>query len=181
MPMMNVFVECLGESKRGRFHQAKHSIHRTPAEIRVVNEVVRDPVNVPGNTNRVDDSHAHQHPPRCYRKERKKRQNVSKMQHPAQRRQRIPFRVGQNLHRHSTHRVVQPYSQDRSQGAKEPRSIHGETRVKIREETVPRRTSLVSEKPPTWPKRHLQGGRNFSQAPWKSGVGGRKRSTGNRA
>ena len=118
MPMMHVFVECLGESKRDRFHHGKHSIHRTPTEIWVVDEVVRDPVNVPGDTNRVDDSHAHQHPPRRNRKERKKRQNVSKMQHPAQRRQGIPFRVGENLHTQWTHRVIQPHSppeKDRSQ------------------------------------------------------------------
>jgi len=40
MPMMHVFVECLGEPKRHRFHDGKNAIERTPTEIRVVDEVV---------------------------------------------------------------------------------------------------------------------------------------------
>ena len=100
VPMMHVFVKRLGESKRHRFQQREHPIQWTPTEIRVVDEVVRDPVDVPGDANRVDESHANQHPPRSHRKERKQRQDISKMQNPAQGRQRIPFRIGQDLHTH---------------------------------------------------------------------------------
>ena len=79
VPMMDIFVECLRESKRDRFHHSEDPIQRTPTEIGVVYEIVRDPVDVPGDANRVDDSHANQHPPGSNRKERKKGQDIGKM------------------------------------------------------------------------------------------------------
>ena len=79
MPMMDILVEGLRESKRHRFEHGEYSIQRTPTEIRVVDEVMRDPVDVPGDANRVDDSQARQYPPWRHRKEREQGQHESKM------------------------------------------------------------------------------------------------------
>jgi len=106
MSMMHVLIECLGEPERDRFQNGEHPIQRAPTEIRVVNEVVRDPVDVPGDADGVDDSHAKQDPPWSNRKERKQGQNVGKVQNPTKDRNRIQFRVGQNLHTNGTDKVV---------------------------------------------------------------------------
>jgi hypothetical protein len=98
VPMMDILIKCLRESERDGFHDGKHPIQRTPTEIGVVNKVVRNPVDVPGNANGVEESQANQHPPWSNRKEREQGQNVSKVQHSAQDRQCIPFRIGQYLH-----------------------------------------------------------------------------------
>src|ERR1700746_1147481 len=44
MPMMHIFVKCLGEPKSKRFAHWEYPIQRMPAKIRVVYEIVRDPV-----------------------------------------------------------------------------------------------------------------------------------------
>ena len=55
-----------------------------PGEVGIVYEVVRDPVDVPGNADRINDPHQAQHPPGSNRKEGKQRQDVRKMQKPAE-------------------------------------------------------------------------------------------------
>src|ERR1700722_12705130 len=98
MPMMHILIECLGEPKGHRFQDGEYPIERAPAEIRVVYEVVRYTIDIPGNTNGVDDSHRNQDPPGSHRKHREHDQQVDKVQYPGEGRQRIPFRVSQNLH-----------------------------------------------------------------------------------
>ena len=91
MPVMHVFVECLGEPERERLHQTEYSIQGAPFEIGVVQEIVRDPIDVPGDADRVDDPHAHQRPPGNHGEKHEKGQNVREVQKSAKGRHSIPL------------------------------------------------------------------------------------------
>ena len=49
VPMMHIFVKRLGNSQRHRQHDTEQPIQNSRGEIGVMNVVVRDPVDVPGN------------------------------------------------------------------------------------------------------------------------------------
>jgi len=89
--VMNVFVKGLGKTNAKRFHQTENTIEGSPREIGVVQEIVGNPIDVPGNADRVDNSHEDDYPPRSNGKNREKGQHIGKVQKTAQRRQDIPF------------------------------------------------------------------------------------------
>ncbi len=89
--VMNVFVKGLGKTHAKRFHQTENTIEGSPREIGVVQEIVGNPIDVPGNADRVDNSHEDDYPPRSNGKNREKGQHIGKVQKTAQRRQDIPF------------------------------------------------------------------------------------------
>lgn len=51
---VNAFVENLAEPDRDRFHDAKETIEQQRPKVRIVNEIVRYAVDVPGNAHRID-------------------------------------------------------------------------------------------------------------------------------
>ena len=59
-----------------------------------MNEVVRDPVHIPGDADRVNESHADKEPPWGKREDEKQREDVRAVKYSRGNRQRIPFRVG---------------------------------------------------------------------------------------
>jgi hypothetical protein len=91
MAMMDVLVESLGKTKAKRLYESKNTIERSPREIGVVQEIMGDPINIPGDADRVDNPHADDYPPRSNGKNGEKSQNIGKVQKTAQRRNSVPF------------------------------------------------------------------------------------------
>jgi hypothetical protein len=91
MAMMNVLVKSLGKAEAKRLYNPKNTIERSPREIGVVQEIMRDPIDIPGDAYRVDDPHADDYPPRSNGKNREKGQHIGKVQKAAQRRHNVPF------------------------------------------------------------------------------------------
>src|SRR5262249_21693653 len=53
---VNAFVENLTEADRDRLQDAKQTIDKRRTEIRIVNEIVGDTVDVPRNAHRIDET-----------------------------------------------------------------------------------------------------------------------------
>jgi len=51
---VNIFVENLAKPDRYRFQNAKKTIEQQRTKVRVMNEIVRYAVDVPGNAHRID-------------------------------------------------------------------------------------------------------------------------------
>jgi hypothetical protein len=91
MAMMNVFVKSLGKTKAKRLYKSKNTIERSPRKIGVVQKIVRDPINIPGDADRVYHPHADDCPPRSNGENGEKGQHIGKVQKTAQRRHDVPF------------------------------------------------------------------------------------------
>ena len=65
-------------------------------EIGVVNEIVRDAVDIPGNAYRIDESQNHHDPKRNTREKIKHPEEVNAVQERGDKWYRIPARVGQD-------------------------------------------------------------------------------------
>jgi len=74
---VNAFVEDLAKADRDRFQDAEQTIEQRRMEIRIVNEIVRDAVDVPGNADRIDETENEHHPKRHPRKKIKQAEEVS--------------------------------------------------------------------------------------------------------
>ena len=71
---VNAFVENLAETDRDRFQDAEQTVEQRRTEIRIVNEVVGNAVDVPGNADRIDEAEDEHDPKRNPRK----RKNIPK-------------------------------------------------------------------------------------------------------
>ena len=74
---VNAFVKDLAKTNRDGFQNAKQTIEQRRTEIRIVNEVVRDAVDVPGNADRVDKTEDEHDPKRDAREKIKHTEEVS--------------------------------------------------------------------------------------------------------
>ena len=99
MAMMNVLVKSLGKAEAKRLYNSKNTIERSPREIGVVQEIMRDPVNIPGDADRIDNPRADDYPPWSNGKNGEKGEHIGKVQKAAKRRHGVPFRIGEELHR----------------------------------------------------------------------------------
>jgi hypothetical protein len=88
----------LRDTQRHRFHDAEQPIQDSPFKERVMNEVMRNSVDVPGYAHGVDKPHAHQNPPGRIRKHKEKCEHVDEMKGSAKNTDRIPFGIGKNFH-----------------------------------------------------------------------------------
>ena len=66
---MDAFIENLTEADGDRFQNAEQAIKQRRTEIGIVNEVVGNAVDVPGNANRVDESKDEHEPKRDSREQ----------------------------------------------------------------------------------------------------------------
>jgi len=73
---VNAFVKNLAKPDRDRLHDAKQTIEQRRTEVRVVNEVVRYSVDVPGNADRINKSEDEHHPKGDARKKIKHAEEV---------------------------------------------------------------------------------------------------------
>ena len=73
---VNAFVEDLAETGCDRFHDTEQTIEQWRTEVRVVNEIVRHPVDVPGNAYRIDETENDHGPKRHARKKIKHPEEV---------------------------------------------------------------------------------------------------------
>lgn len=64
MARVELILKHLGESHGHRFQKAESEVQRTPAEIRIVDEIVRDAADVPVDRHRVNQTEQAQEPPR---------------------------------------------------------------------------------------------------------------------
>jgi hypothetical protein len=93
VPVMNMLVERLRNPKRYRFHDAEKSIKDSRFKERIMDEVVRDTVDIPGHAYRINQSHAHQDPPGRIGKDKKERDYVGEMEQSAENTNRIQFGI----------------------------------------------------------------------------------------
>src|SRR5213592_2944091 len=68
---VDAFIEDLAEADRDRLQDAKQSIQQGRAKIGIVNEIVRNTVDVPGNADRVNKTEG-QHSPKWETREKVK-------------------------------------------------------------------------------------------------------------
>jgi hypothetical protein len=61
---MNAFVEDLAKANGDRFHDTEQTIEQRRSEVRIVNEIVRYAVDVPGDAHRIDETENQHHPKR---------------------------------------------------------------------------------------------------------------------
>jgi hypothetical protein len=94
MPVMHMLVECLGNPQRHGFHDAEEAIQDSGFKERVVDEVMRNAVDIPRDAHRVDQAHRNEHPPRRIWEYEKQRQYIGEVEHSAQNANRIPFGIG---------------------------------------------------------------------------------------
>jgi len=97
MPHVNAFVENLAKTDRDRLQDAKQTIEQRRAEIRIVNEVVGNAVDVPGNADRIDETENHHDPKGNPWKKKKHAEEVNAVQEGCGDRDRVPLRVRKNL------------------------------------------------------------------------------------
>ena len=93
---MNALVENLTEADGDRFQNAEQAIEQRPTEIRIVNEVVRNAVDVPGNANRVDESENEHGPKRRLREQIEHPEKERAVSNTGQYRNGVPSGIGKN-------------------------------------------------------------------------------------
>src|ERR1700730_10975632 len=93
---MNAVVKNLAESDGDRFQNAEQPIEQGKAEVGIVNEVVRDAVDVPGNAHRIDEAENGHHPKRQHREEKEHSEEIRAMQERGGDRNKVPASVGEN-------------------------------------------------------------------------------------
>ena len=90
MAHVHVFIKGLRKAERQGFHQAESPVQPVRAEIGIVQEIVGNAVDVPGNADGVDHRHGDQQPPGRDRKQEEQRQHIGQMRHTRQNRNDIP-------------------------------------------------------------------------------------------
>src|SRR6266700_8333073 len=94
---VDAFIEDLDEAERDRLQDAKQSIQQGRAKIRIVNEIVRNTVDVPGDADRVNKTEG-QHSPKWETREKVKHsEEVGAVQDPSHHRNDIPACVGKHF------------------------------------------------------------------------------------
>ena len=94
---VDALVENLTKTNRDRFHNAEQAIQQRPPEIRIVNEVVGNAVDVPGNAHGIDETENQHHPERLAWEKIKHAEEISAVQNARCDRNYIPSCVRKNL------------------------------------------------------------------------------------
>ncbi len=76
---VNAFVEDLAKADCHRFQDAEKTIEQRRTEIRIVNEIVGNAVDVPGDADGIDKTQNEHHPKRHARKKIKHPEEVNAM------------------------------------------------------------------------------------------------------
>src|SRR5262249_44099961 len=98
MLVVHQVVKLLGVSHRYRQEETEKPVEWLPLKIRVMNEVVSDPVNVPRDAYRIDQSHRQQYPPGRVIEHDEHENDIGSMQQSSYYRDPIVFGIRQNLH-----------------------------------------------------------------------------------
>ena len=93
MLQVNAFVEDLAKADRDRFKDAEQAIEQRRTEVRIVNEVVGNAVDVPGNADRVDKTEDEHDPKRNAGKKIKHAEEVSAVEKGCGNGDRVPPRM----------------------------------------------------------------------------------------
>src|SRR6266567_5405066 len=94
---VDAFIEDLAEADRDRLQDAKQSIQQGRAKIGIVNEIVRNTVDVPGNADRVNKTEG-QHSPKWETREKVKHpEEVGAVENSGQYWNGIPSGVGKHF------------------------------------------------------------------------------------
>src|SRR5213075_2002691 len=94
---VDAVVENLTEPDADRFEDAEKPVQDRRPEIRVVNEVVRDAVDVPGNADRINEAEDQHYPERRVREEEEHSEKVSEMEQLGPDRNDVPAGERENL------------------------------------------------------------------------------------
>ena len=94
---VDAFIEDLAEADRDRLQDAEQSIQDRRTEIGIVNEVVGDAVDVPGDADGVDQTKNDHDPERRPREKVKHPKEVKAMQEAGRDWDRIPARLGKQF------------------------------------------------------------------------------------
>jgi hypothetical protein len=87
---VHAIVKGLAEPNDDRLEQSEKAIQERRTEIRVMNEVVRDAVDVPGNANRINEPEDQHDPERRAREQEEHPEEVGAMKQPRGDRDRVP-------------------------------------------------------------------------------------------
>jgi hypothetical protein len=93
---VNTIVEGLAETDCDRLEKGKEAVEERGTEIRVVNEVVRDAVDVPRDADGIKEAEDQHHPERDYREKKEHPEEVGAVKKRGQNRDRIPAGKGKN-------------------------------------------------------------------------------------
>ncbi len=92
---VNAFIKDLTEPNGNRFQNAEKTIEQRGTKIRIMNEVVRDAVDVPGDADRVDETEEQHDPKRSARKKEEHPEEIGAMQKRSTDWNNIPAGVGE--------------------------------------------------------------------------------------
>src|SRR5206468_5394110 len=90
---VNAFVEDLAKADRDRLKDTEQAIEPRRTEVRIVNEVVGNTVDVPGNADRIDKTENEHDPKRDARKKKKHAEEVGAVEKGCGNGDRVPPRV----------------------------------------------------------------------------------------
>src|SRR5205814_9777169 len=90
---VDAFVEDLAKADSDRFEDTEQAIEQRRTEVRIVNEIVGNTVDVPGNADRIDKTENEHHPKRDARKKKEHAEEVSAVQKGGGNRDCVPPRV----------------------------------------------------------------------------------------
>ncbi len=87
---MHAVIKGLGKPNGQGFNQAKEPVEEAGGEIGVVDKVVRDAVDIPGDADGIHRAHEQQQPPRGMRKHQEHGDDIGQMPKATQHRDNIP-------------------------------------------------------------------------------------------
>src|SRR4051812_12343033 len=96
MLQVNAFIKHLAESDRDRFQDTEKTIEERGTEIGIVNEVVGNAVDVPGDAHRIDQSKDEHHPEWHPREKPEHAKEISAVQNAGENRERVPAGIGKD-------------------------------------------------------------------------------------
>ena len=96
-PVMDVLVKHLRKAASHRLDDAEQAIKSARAEKRVVRKIVRNPVDVPGNADRIDQSQRDQQPPGKPLDCEKQKQHIKEVCRAGQSGDGVPASIGENF------------------------------------------------------------------------------------
>ena len=93
---VNAIVEGLAEADGDRFEKREETIEQRRSEIGIVNEVVRDAVDVPRDADGIEEAEDQHHPERDSREKKEQSEEIGAMEKRGQNRNDIPAGKGKN-------------------------------------------------------------------------------------
>jgi hypothetical protein len=94
---VNAFVKDLAEADSDRFENAKQAVKQWRPKVRIVNEVVRDAIDIPRDAHRVNEAKNEHDPERGSRKEMEHSEEIDAVENRSEHGQRVPAGVRKNL------------------------------------------------------------------------------------